>query len=333
MKKIYIQSVITLIFLTAFQFQSFSQVSVTSTTGYTVTINVYPSAVIPASATNCQWGYNYNVKMNYSISITGPNAPASLYTLQGTIGCGSSTSFYDLPNNGGYGTVLSANAWTALQNCATVTPASLGCNTVKIEIEGPGISKRILTYTASAEAAIPLGVKLTSFTAAVESARVKINWTTASEENNEYFSIERSTDGTQWNEVKRVKGAGNSTSSLSYTAYDDAPVAGTSYYRLKQTDFDGKTSFSNTQVVKYTPSNRSISVFPVPNAGNTITITGISNYSNYDFTLLNANGNVVYTSKLSQSSVSLPQLQAGVYIIRLKDKATGEAQSLRYVKI
>jgi hypothetical protein len=332
MNKTYTLSVITLIFLSAFQVKSFSQATVTSTTGYTVTLNVYPSAVVPASST-CQNGYNYKVKMNYAISITGPNAPSSLYTLQGTIGCGSSSIFYDLPNNGGTGNVLSSNAWTSSTNCATVTPATMGCNTVKIEIHGPGISSRIITYNAAAAAASTLGIKLMNFSANLENTRVKIKWATASEENNEYLSIERSTDGNQWTEVKREKGAGNSNTVLSYEAYDNAPVAGTSFYRLKQTDFDGKTSLSDIQVVKYSPTAKGITVFPVPNTGNTITISGISNYSNYDFTLLNANGNIVYNTKLSQSSVNLPQLQSGVYVIRLKDKVSGEAQNMRYVKI
>lgn len=310
--------------------QSFAQTSVTSTKGYTVTLNVYPSAIVPASTSDCRYGYNYNVKMNYNITISGPNAPASLYTLQGTVGCGSDAIFFDLPNNGGTGNVISSRAWTSKTDCASASVSALSCKNVSIQIEGPGISSRTLSYTAAAS---PLGVKLTDFAATLENTRVKIKWATASEENNEYFSIERSSDGNQWNEVKRVQGAGNSTSALSYEAYDNAPLAGNSFYRLKQTDFDGKTTISDIQVVKYTPTGNAISVFPVPNSGNTITITGISNYSNYDFTLLNANGNVVYNAKLSQSSVSLPQLQSGIYVIRLKDKVSGEAQNMRYVKI
>lgn len=329
MKKIYTLSVATIIFLSLFQIKSFSQTSVTSTTGYSVNLNVYPVSIVPAS-NNCTWGYNYTVKMSYNISITGPNAPASLYTLQGTIGCGSTSSFFDLPNNGGSGSVNSANAWNSSSDCNTATVASKNCNTVNIQIQGPGISNQTVSYSTIG---VALGIKLLSFSADLDKNKVKINWATASETDNDYFSIERSTDGTQWKEIKRVKGAGTSSSVLTYETFDESPVAGTSYYRLKQTDFDGKMSYSNTQPIRYNPANKGISLYPVPNAGNTVNINGISNYSDHDFTVLNANGRVLFTTTLNKPSVDLPELQSGVYVIRLKDKSTGETENLRYVKI
>lgn len=76
-----------------------------------------------------------------------------------------------------------------------------------------------------------------------------------------------------------------------------------------------------------------INVFPIPNAGNTITVTGISNYSNYQLTVLNQSGSRIYTTSLSTSKVELPALSAGLYFIRISNSSTGEAQNLRYVKL
>ena len=234
------------------QTSTFSQISVASTTGYSVNIDVTPIAVNPAS-NSCDYGFNYTIKMRYNISITGNNAPSSLYTLQGTIGCGSTASFFDLPNGRGNGTVNSSNAWTSAKNCGTVTVSSLGCTTVNIQIEGPGISSRVVSFAAAQSA---LSIKLTSFTAVVEKSAVKLNWATATETNNEFFSIERSADGIEWKEVKRVAGAGNSEFTRNYESVDESPVAGNSYYRLKQTDFDGQKSYSDVQLVKFVPCSK-----------------------------------------------------------------------------
>jgi hypothetical protein len=317
-----------ILLLSLFQVSSFSQTSVSSTNGYQVNLNVYPAAIVPTSS-SCTWGYNYVVKMAYNITLTGNNVPGSLYTLQGTVGCGSSAIFFDLPNNGGSGNVNSSNAWTSAKNCATVTVPAMGCNTVNIQISGPGISYRTVSFSP----ATALSVKLVSFEAAVENNKVKINWTTATETDNNYFTIERSVDGANWKEIKKINGAGNSSTALSYQAYDEAPVTGTSYYRLKQTDFDGKTSYSATEIVKFASLSNGISIFPVPNTGNNININGISDYKKHDLSVLNASGKILFTTTLNKSSVDLPSLQPGVYVIRITDKVSGEAKSMRYIKM
>jgi len=93
-----------------------------------------------------------------------------------------------------------------------------------------------VTFTA------PLPVKLLNFTAElITKDGVYISWTTATEINNDYFTIEKSMDGIDINELNIVAGAGNSTNILNYFIADKNPYEGTSYYRLRQTDYDGKT--------------------------------------------------------------------------------------------
>ena len=95
----------------------------------------------------------------------------------------------------------------------------------------------------------PLPVNLIHFAAAPINGNIKLDWTTASEINNDYFVIESSVDAINFEEVTRLSGAGNSNVVLNYRAFDNAPHPGVSYYRLKQVDFDGKFMYSNIEVV------------------------------------------------------------------------------------
>jgi hypothetical protein len=96
--------------------------------------------------------------------------------------------------------------------------------------------------------------------------KVDLKWTTATEVNNDYFTVERSIDGVNFEKVGITKGAGNSSSTLNYQSVDEHPFMGLSYYRLKQTDFDGKYSYSNIASVEFKNSSVSFIVFPNPAA-------------------------------------------------------------------
>lgn len=98
---------------------------------------------------------------------------------------------------------------------------------------------------ASSSAENPLPIELVDFSAAVvrNETAVLLEWQTASEINNHYFTLERSLDGFNWTEIHEEFGAGNSNSLLRYEYLDEEPVSGISYYRLKQTDFDGQFEY------------------------------------------------------------------------------------------
>jgi hypothetical protein len=85
----------------------------------------------------------------------------------------------------------------------------------------------------------PLPVELTSFTAKLVNKSVYLNWTTQSEINNDYFTVERSPDNITWASIGTVDGHGTSTEVHNYQFVDNDPLRGISYYRLRQTDFDG----------------------------------------------------------------------------------------------
>jgi hypothetical protein len=97
---------------------------------------------------------------------------------------------------------------------------------------------------------IALPIKLISFDAKLRNNNVSLTWATAAEINNDFFTIERSTDGQTFEPILTKRGAGNSTVTLEYEANDPNPLDGYSYYRLKQTDYDGHFSYSDVETVK-----------------------------------------------------------------------------------
>lgn len=306
-----------------------SQIAVASNNGYTVNIVIQPVQIV-TSSNSCTWGYNYNVKMNYSVTFTGNNIPSSLYTLQGTLGCGSSSHFFNLPNSGGVGTVTSqSNVWRSQSDCSTATISSLTCNIIDLQIQGPGINYQTVSFSVAES---PLPVKLVHFKATPLKNKVKLEWSTATEQNNDFFTIERSLNGSDWKEITTIKGAGNSSILLNYTAYDENPVIGTVLYRIKQTDLDGKFTFSDTRTAKFAGSSE-VSVYPVPNSGNTINFSGIADPGATKITLRNASGATVFATQLSSNSVKIPSIASGLYFINISNSQTGETTNLRYVQL
>lgn len=106
----------------------------------------------------------------------------------------------------------------------------------------PNLYEWFLQQTRSTESTLP--IELVNFYSETINDRILFSWVTASETNNDYFTLEKSKDGLSWSAFKKITGSGNSNKTLYYEAYDSGPFSGTTYYRLKQTDYDGQFSFS-----------------------------------------------------------------------------------------
>lgn len=113
-----------------------------------------------------------------------------------------------------------------------------------------------------------LSVKLLGFNALVENNAVNLYWSTAVEVNNNYFSIEQSTDGINFMEVAKIASQGNTGERQDYTYTVENPLNGLQYYRLKQTDLDGTSTYYYSVSVDYTkPENVQAALYPNPNEG------------------------------------------------------------------
>ena len=118
-----------------------------------------------------------------------------------------------------------------------------------------------LVFKTYVGAALP--VEMLSFTGLAKKENVFLNWITASEINSDYFDVERSRDGFDFEKIGSVNGAGNSNSLLNYSFTDESPLVGISYYRLKQTDYDGAFEYFGPVAIDIN-SEFSIKVFPNP---------------------------------------------------------------------
>jgi len=119
----------------------------------------------------------------------------------------------------------------------------------------------------------PLPITLLSFDALPRQRSVDIIWSTASEQDNAFFTVLRSADGVDFHELMRLPGAGDSQQRIDYHAVDDGPLPGLSYYRLRQNDDDGTSTESRTVAVHFGGASNA-RLFPNP-AGERVMLDGL----------------------------------------------------------
>lgn len=151
--------------------------------------------------------------------------------------------------------------WTEVTTASSVSGDRILFNTITLTNDG--------YYTLGTKNfnLSPLPIELIAFSANGNGTRVDLNWTTASEKNNAFFSLERSRDGLQFDVLRTIKGAKNSSMTLDYWETDYKPYPGISYYRLKQTDYDGTSSYSDVVAVNLSSGPGSMRIYPNPNTG------------------------------------------------------------------
>ena len=191
-----------------------------------------------------------------------------------------------------------------------------------------------------------LAVEFFEISATVDMSDVDVRWVTASEINNDRFEIERSWNGFDFEYVGSIKGAGTSNKPNQYAFRDLDPKSNSGwaaksspviYYRLKQVDFDGTTTYSEVLAVTMREKNGStLSVLPNPvQSLLTVRLQGLDR-SNANLTLLNAQGGIVFNQvepvATNDHSVSLDvsRLAKGVYM--LKVETATDVQTIRVVK-
>jgi hypothetical protein len=174
-----------------------------------------------------------------------------------------------------------------------------------------------------------LPVELKNFTAICKDDYVEINWTSATEINNEYFLLERMQNNSNWEFVAEIPGAGNSNTEINYQIVDEQLNSETSYYRLTQFDFDGKFEIFKIISIhcKNSKDNAEITIFPNPFTNN-INLIG-SNWNSDEairFQITDMSGRLLKTydlhSQLSnfQTVFYLGDLSSGMYMLEIFSK-------------
>jgi len=150
-------------------------------------------------------------------------------------------------------------------------PAGVQSNPTGTSTSATGLTGFGTWWTLSSSSS-PLPIQLLSFSAIADNGRVKLTWTTASELNNFFFTVMRSGDGENFTDLFNVGGAGTSNIATNYTAFDNKPLFGVSYYRLKQTDYNGKETLFNIEKVNFL-KRVPVSIFPNPLRSGHITVS------------------------------------------------------------
>lgn len=122
-----------------------------------------------------------------------------------------------------------------------------------------------MRFTLGTMAPSVLPIELLSFNALAREHRVELEWATATEADNDHFTVERSADLQEWTEVGSVPGALNNATTQWYELVDGSPLLNTSYYRLRQVDTDGTSTLSQVRAVQFARST--VAVYPNPNNG------------------------------------------------------------------
>ena len=198
-------------------------------------------------------------------------------------------------------TNLSGTIYYRTENTTSFSPFTMGSNPVLLPVE--------LIY----------------FNAFQDNNIVVLNWETATEINNDYFTIERSINGLDWNVLNVLDGAGNSYSPLTYSTIDENPYNGTSYYRLKQTDFNGEYKYSQITAVNSSNELNDLHIHPNPAIDNVIIegteeellLIKMYNGIGQDITRLIKISLINKSKKL----IDLTNLRPGIYIIKTKTSA------------
>jgi hypothetical protein len=183
------------------------------------------------------------------------------------------------------------------------------------------ISNIAITYPTDTDPTLP--VSFLSFTGKKSANGVALNWATASEQNNDYFEVSRSTDGNNFTFVGKVSGKGNASEVSNYSLIDRTPSSGINFYRLKQVDKDGTSSLYKEVIpVDFGLGNDDLTAFAANgklNIGASVSAATLAELEVYDL-----KGTKLLTDKLqlkagkNQFSVAADQLQTGVFILRLK---------------
>lgn len=164
----------------------------------------------------------------------------------------------------------------------------------------------------------PLPVELLSFTGEAKSNYNLLEWTTASESNNDYFTLEKSTDGKLFKPFGVTDGAGNSTIIINYSFNDNDPTSGINYYRLKQTDFDGAFNYSKIIALQNTTNNTIGLTYD--GLENQLIINCNECYSDISkIELTDATGRSIHTSNFTEknSIINASEFAKGYYFVRI----------------
>ena len=267
-----------------------------------------------------------------------PNPTYNVSLRDGTLDHISTCEYWDLQRTTGASNVSVTLSWD-IRSCGVTNLADLrvahwdpnlgtpiwkdmGIGTITGNTTAGTIRSNMLVSSfspftlASSSSFNPLPIQLVSFKTRCDKSRTLIEWITASEKNNSYFTVEKSKNGLSWKSVADINSKTNPEGANLYTYSDAAASYGDlTYYRLRQTDFNNEYSYSNVEVVKNCSPDPTERVYPNPTPG---ALTLESNYFGQEISIHTMNGDLIYSGRIenSKTTIDLSDHPAGLYILR-----------------
>jgi hypothetical protein len=195
------------------------------------------------------------------------------------------------------------------------------------------------TFSSKSPIVNPLPVELLSFTGKNNAKENVLEWVTATEVNNDFFTLERGTDGYTFEEIATVKGAGNSHTIKSYKSLDKEPLNGINYYRLKQTDVDGTVKYAPNVIALRNEKEIDYTLYPNPVNKELVIYADLMDQENINITITDISGRKVMEQKQfiigggNAVSINTSQFSEGIYFVLLKRENSILISQKKFVKM
>ena len=256
-------------------------------------------------------------EVNKTWEITGDAGVNVTITFQWN-GTDEGAGFTTERSSGGNDEIFISQNSSGFWQTITVDGAASGSDPYTKSVSG------ITTFSTFGVGALnsPLPIELTAFQALAHEGKVFLDWQTATEINNDYFEIERSVDGENFEMIGTHAGAGNSSHVNDYSFVDVSPYSGMNYYRLKQVNYDGESEYSNmvSAMVDFDHST-SLLVYPNPFEDTfTVEFEDVLPPSS-SLQILNVSGRIISQTTLIEPTfklqLDLGSLKSGIYFMKI----------------
>ncbi len=313
-----------------FELATISYTNTTSAGSISGRFDVWPATVPMGPASNDCGGANYGLLPMFNsgywtFNSTPSNATGNFnMTIASTghtnAGVNAGTTILKSTDNG--------TTWGLDGNCVIGSNGTLAARTM---MSGFGVMS--IGQTSS-----PLPIELLSFNGTAHEKYNLLEWMTATEKNNDYFTLEQSRDGISFQSIGTVKGAGNSNVPLNYSLKHNNPLNGITYYRLTQTDFDGTSTKSSIIAINRKGGSCIISAFPNPSTGNCDLNIETVNQGPYTIYVNDMAGKELYKQTIVVDSeefnhrFNMADYKCGMYNCILENEVTKERVNIRLIR-
>jgi hypothetical protein len=216
-------------------------------------------------------------------------------------------------------------AWIDLSSGSTASGNTEGSTLSGTMITG-------ITAVGIGSISTPLPVLFSNFGVTKEGCKAVISWSTAMEQNNDRFEVERSLDGRVFSKIGTVQSQGNSTEQQAYSFVDEHPMQGLNHYRIRQIDIDGKSNTTEVRSQSFDCQSNQIKVYPTITEG-TVYIELPAGYEQAKIKVVDINGRQVSVNIPKDGSVRIvqfPSMAAGTYLLKIENNSMMETFKILY---